>query len=99
MLLKVVDPKDEAKACAKANWFPLMKRFHLKPHHQHYLDLQQNPREATHVRLTIFPDGGVSRLRVLGTVMKNLERRPNVPNVERRQSVYPTVERRKSVWQ
>ena len=70
-LLDVKDPKQEAKECANAEWFPLLERTRLTPHHQHHFPHLENPRDATHVRLTIFPDGGVSRLRVFGKVKEN----------------------------
>ena len=50
-------------------WLPLLPRTRLTPHHRHYFRLSAGELEActcTHVRLTIFPDGGVSRLRVVG---------------------------------
>ena len=40
----------------------------LRPHHRHFLDAASGSAPVSHVRLNIFPDGGVSRLRVHGTV-------------------------------
>jgi allantoicase len=41
----------------------------LKAHHRHFFSKHLHNRGPfSHVRLNIFPDGGVSRLRVYGTV-------------------------------
>jgi allantoicase len=38
----------------------------LQPHARHAWDVQSPA--ATHIRLNIFPDGGVARLRVIGAI-------------------------------
>ncbi|HSP81663.1 MAG TPA: allantoicase, partial [Myxococcaceae bacterium] len=48
-------------------WREVLPRTKLQGHHRHFFELQQ--REAgpfTHVRLSIYPDGGISRLRLFG---------------------------------
>jgi allantoicase len=46
-------------------WRPLLARTNLQPHTAHvFEDLAAG--EATHVRLRIWPDGGISRLRLFG---------------------------------
>lgn len=52
-------------------WVPLLSKTSLQPHTQHVFEeeLAGNPGAragATHVRMRIWPDGGVSRLRLLG---------------------------------
>ena len=47
-------------------WFPLLPRTRLQPDTAHRFPVEG--REATHVRLDIFPDGGVARLRLFGSV-------------------------------
>lgn len=49
-------------------WFELLRRTKLRGHtRHHYTDALVNvDRPCTHVRLSIHPDGGVSRLRVFG---------------------------------
>jgi len=50
-----------------AGWRPLLDRTKLQPHTQHvFEDELLAAGEATHVRLRIWPDGGVSRLRLFG---------------------------------
>ena len=54
-------------------WTPLLAKTSLQPHTQHVFedDLGASPGAtiaATHVRMRIWPDGGVSRLRLFGTV-------------------------------
>jgi allantoicase len=48
-----------------APWAPLVLETPLHPHTRHAFDIAM-PIEATHVRLNIYPDGGVARLRLLG---------------------------------
>lgn len=60
---------------SEAGWVTLLDRTRLGPHHIHSFsstDLQgvHDPKGAgpfTHVKITIYPDGGVQRLRVYGT--------------------------------
>lgn len=48
-------------------WFPLLPDTRLQPDTRHYFDVDTTE-EVTHVRLDVFPDGGISRLRVVGSV-------------------------------
>jgi allantoicase len=49
-------------------WRDLVARRPLRPHVRHTFDADvQAIGEVTHVRLNIFPDGGVGRLRLFGT--------------------------------
>lgn len=48
-------------------WHPVAARTTLEGHHENRLVVADAGR-LTHVRLNIFPDGGVARLRVFGTV-------------------------------
>jgi allantoicase len=49
---------------AERAWQPLLPETPLSAHTRHFFGVQGTP--ATHLRLNIFPDGGVSRLRVWG---------------------------------
>jgi allantoicase len=51
----------------RANWQPVVERTGLRGDARNEFDIVRTP--ATHVRLNIFPDGGVARLRVFGEVM------------------------------
>jgi allantoicase len=49
-------------------WTLVLPRTKLGPHKQHYFALENvKGKVYTHVKLTIHPDGGVKRLRVIGT--------------------------------
>lgn len=48
----------------KANWHVLLGATPVEPHARHLWDVSSGT--ATHVRLNIYPDGGVARLRLLG---------------------------------
>ncbi|MEW5917603.1 MAG: allantoicase [Gemmatimonadota bacterium] len=50
-----------------AQWSPLVPQSAVQPHTRHAFDVQPG-HPVTHVRLSIYPDGGVARMRVLGQV-------------------------------
>jgi allantoicase len=57
-----------ADAAADVEWAPLVPRSPLKGDAQHVFPVSSR-RRWTHVRLRIYPDGGVARLRVHGVVV------------------------------
>jgi len=62
-------PAARLEDLASAAWHELLPRTKLKAHHRHFFSRELRPIGAvSHVRLNIYPDGGVSRLRVYGTV-------------------------------
>lgn len=59
----------DAAALAKTgNWEPLIARSKLEPNTQHFFNARDIllSKQVSHLRLNIFPDGGVSRLRIHG---------------------------------
>ena len=63
------DATPEALAGSDVQWRVLVPRSKLQPHERHSFDVAQAARTAaTHVRLSIYPDGGVARLRLYGRV-------------------------------
>jgi allantoicase len=54
-------------------WHPILSQSELQGDAQNVLSVD-DPRRFTHVRLNIFPDGGVARLRVLGDAMADWTR-------------------------
>jgi allantoicase len=49
------------------SWQEILPRTKLQAHHRHFYESElRAPGPFTHVRLNIFPDGGISRLRVHG---------------------------------
>ena len=51
------------------DWFEVLPQIKLRPNHQHVFERELRARgPVTHVRLNIFPDGGISRFRVYGTL-------------------------------
>ena len=49
------------------HWTPILPRTKLGPHRQHYLQLENvEGKTFTHARLTIYPDGGIKRVRLIG---------------------------------
>jgi allantoicase len=53
-----------------AQWRTLVAETPLQPHARHVFNDVDSP-AATHVRLSIYPDGGVARLRVIGRVIRS----------------------------
>ena len=49
-------------------WKPVLARTKLQAHTRHFFDEMMDVGSVSHVRFNIFPDGGVSRLRVYGTI-------------------------------
>ncbi len=49
----------------KASWLPIVSESPVQPHSRHHFDVA-SPESVTHVRLNIYPDGGVARLRLFG---------------------------------
>jgi allantoicase len=48
-------------------WQPILPTSKLQAHHQHYYDVEKDKQGPwSHIRLSIAPDGGVSRLRLFG---------------------------------
>jgi len=48
-------------------WWPLLAKTDLQGDSHHYLEIDEH-REVTHLKLHIYPDGGVARLRVYGEI-------------------------------
>ncbi len=54
----------------KVKWSEILPASKLQPHCEHFFDKEIiNTGPFSHVRLNIFPDGGVSRLRIYGVVV------------------------------
>lgn len=65
---------------ARDDWHVIVPHTAVKPHTENIVSLSSSSARATHVRLHIYPDGGVARLRVFGTVVadERLFLRPGV---------------------
>ncbi len=60
-------PGGTVSALGETSWRPLLEQGALRSHENHRFEAELEPRlPATHVRLRIYPDGGVSRLRLFG---------------------------------
>jgi len=60
----------EVDVTGATSWFPILERSKLRAHTRHYYTdtIKNSDRPVTHVRLSIHPDGGISRLRVYGVL-------------------------------
>jgi allantoicase len=63
------DAGGDASGLANASWTEILPRTGLQAHtRHHFTDELQSAGAFTHVRFNIYPDGGVSRLRLYGSV-------------------------------
>ncbi|XP_044742781.1 allantoicase-like [Chrysoperla carnea] len=62
------------RALAQTTWKTILPQTKLLPHHLHEFDKEdcQSQGPFTHVRISIAPDGGVSRVRIFGQVCGHL---------------------------
>ena len=67
-----VETNDDPKTLTSKDivWEELVPRRPLQPHARHIFDVRAGAPPATHVRLNIYPDGGVARLRLIGRVKR-----------------------------
>ena len=57
---------------ASTGWRPLLRETRLQPHARfRWEDEVEDAGPVTHVRLSIFPDGGIARMRVYGTLAES----------------------------
>jgi allantoicase len=69
------DASVEELAKEESWWKPLLARTKLQAHTRHRFEAElEEPGPATHVRLRVYPDGGVSRLRVFGVLDEDQRR-------------------------
>jgi allantoicase len=60
---------DSVAALESARWLPILPQTKLRAHHRHLFTRGLRlSGPVSHVRLNIFPDGGISRLRIYGTL-------------------------------
>jgi allantoicase len=59
----------EALMSEETQWRTLLEKTKLQAHTRHYFENElQTTRSATHLKLSVYPDGGVSRLRAYGVI-------------------------------
>jgi len=60
--------KDDVPKGDSELWVPILSRVQLGPHRRHFFHLEVNPEDVfSHVKVTIYPDGGIKRVRITGT--------------------------------
>ena len=63
---------DDPESLAAANWIEILPAFALGPNSHHLVAIDDD-RPWTHLRVNIFPDGGIARLRVYGRPVGGLQ--------------------------
>lgn len=56
------------------DWTMILPRTTLGPHRQHQFQLENVGRAYTHIKVTIYPDGGIKRVRVIGRMASGSDR-------------------------
>jgi allantoicase len=69
-----VDGDPDVAALLAAPWTEVLPRFDLKGDDSNFAPFLVTDRRCTHLRLRMFPDGGIARLRVHGVVMPDFAR-------------------------
>jgi allantoicase len=64
-------------------WRELLPQTKLKANHRHVFSKLANVGSATHVRFNIYPDGGISRLRLFGRAVRGADRTKGVQHFNR----------------
>lgn len=66
--LEATESRREDITADDINWLPLIERSKLIAHTEHFYqdELKNKERAFTHIKLNIFPDGGISRVRIFG---------------------------------
>lgn len=61
---------DEKVMNGEVQWKPLLQRHQLGAHQEHIFEIDtiEKHEPVTHIKLKIYPDGGISRLRVFGSI-------------------------------
>ena len=67
-------PKDSYDEVLKSEkWEMIMPETKLTAHNQHYFEKEISAAGPfSHVRMNIYPDGGISRLRIIGTAQEKI---------------------------
>jgi allantoicase len=73
----------DASNASSLNWEELLPDTKLKANHRHVFTKLQHPGVATHVRFQIFPDGGVSRLRLFGRAHVPADHKESLERINR----------------
>jgi allantoicase len=69
-MLETLDaPRAKGTDEPKGDWTTILSNSPLQPHSRHRFDAVMHARPATHARLSIYPDGGIARLRLFGTLV------------------------------
>lgn len=64
-----LSPEEEGNIHSKdVEWETILPQTKLQADHEHYFESEAGNETFTHARLSIFPDGGVSRLRLWGRI-------------------------------
>ena len=64
----------------KTKWITIIKKSHTKANSHHFFNVK-NKSLFTHVKLNIFPDGGVARIRIYGTMKSKKKIGKNILNL------------------
>jgi allantoicase len=67
-MLETLSAKSKDLDEPKGKWETVLPQSELQPHTRHRFEALAHQNVVTHARLSIFPDGGIARLRLFGTL-------------------------------
>jgi len=80
--LHAIETPDVIPSIPDDKWKQVLPRTKLGPHRQHFFQLENTlDTKYTHLKVTIHPDGGLKRIRVIGT-QQPIPRNGNIPMTE-----------------
>jgi allantoicase len=77
------DQSLDAAGAKNCKWEEILPNTKLKPNHRHIFSKVRQAGVATHVRFQIYPDGGVSRLRLYGRPEEAVSSREGLDEINR----------------
>ncbi|KAH7911990.1 galactose-binding domain-like protein [Hygrophoropsis aurantiaca] len=71
--LHALQSTEEVPESDSPQWSPILPRTKLGPHRKHFFQLENVERSVyTHIKATIYPDGGIKRVRIVGVRADNV---------------------------
>jgi allantoicase len=71
--IRGIHSQDIAPDANSGDWKIILPPVKLGPHRMHFFRLSNTCEQYTHVKVSIYPDGGIKRIRIIGTMARKYE--------------------------
>lgn len=71
--IRGIHSQDIAPDVNSDDWKTILSPVKLGPHRMHFFQLSRTCEQYTHVKVSIYPDGGIKRIRIIGTMAMKYE--------------------------